>query len=764
MDEPATDYAVVNLYCTADESEIMRARGVVGSHFSGGGLRYFYKRKIMTPEEAADLAADLGDTLEAGVAKARAGQQQRADQAAAARVRAKERQADQQALQESIDFHKSTIAYEQQLAAKYQQALEAELRALKAGGQPPTEEQLKRISALRFNIIGARSNAIAEQDNINELKTGTYRRSETPFDSMCRIQFRQNIERNIRRIEALESQQELAEKYIEFLPEGERRQAYQTLQKIRDESPDDYGKYRKLNAALKSKWQGVTEAKFAEMDEDLAWKDAQLAAIENIKTGADVGLMACSMMGGPQAVALTYQFASGWAEKDFLTGVKQSVTMYSDAVDVAWSTYDGYCQDGWAGAAQAGGISILTNLGLPYLMGKMGKNGEFPDINTKAAGSLADGTKAAKGAADIPLVMKNGKLQIDDVKRYEAELAHAEKQVKDFVSDYHAWRKGVKKGLPEKEIEALHQKVVKATAAINGNPAAKGYLKYNAPPATGRFFDKSLDDIHAQARSVYYDSMKKAGYSDHEIFAIRNASSSGTTGMDFDQALKEQPDWIRIKNKDGATTLQRNIWLTKNGQPVSRHQWQLDAQQAWNDAYKKATGGASAPLAWENMTTKVDPEAYRMMSVLKINKDLSNVDEIMDTIDPNWVRQMSDVTMFKAGEMLKDKNLSRLAGVREACRGTAKDLDGKFLPFINSRLSRLKKIPPAKQTASDKHNIKRLESALESFTRVRNSFDAIGKAKIPPCQWDDAINLSTGGKGIMQTIQDLSDLTQSLFM
>jgi len=140
------------------------------------------------------------------------------------------------------------------------------------------------------------------------------------------------------------------------------------------------------------------------------------------------------------------------------------------------------------------------------------------------------------------------------------------------------------------------------------------------------------------------------------------------------------------------------------------------------------------------------------------------VDEIMDTIDPNWVRQMSDVTMFKAGEMLKDKNLSRLAGVREACRGTAKDLDGKFLPFINSRLSSLKKIPPAKQTASDKHNIKRLESALESFTRVRNSFDAIGKAKIPPCQWDDAINLSTGGKGIMQTIQDLSDVTQSLFM
>jgi hypothetical protein len=136
----------------------------------------------------------------------------------------------------------------------------------------------------------------------------------------------------------------------------------------------------------------------------------------------------------------------------------------------------------------------------------------------------------------------------------------------------------------------------------------------------------------------------------------------------------------------------------------------------------------------------------------------------MDSLDPKWVRQMSDVTLFKAGEMLNDKSLSRLAGVREACRGTAKDLDGKFLPFISTRLSELKKISPAKLTPSDKHNIKRLESALSTFTRVKEGFDAIGKADIPPTQWDDTIKKSTGGKGIIQTIQDLSDLTQSLFM
>ena len=108
--------------------------------------------------------------------------------------------------------------------------------------------------------------------------------------------------------------------------------------------------------------------------------------------------------------------------------------------------------------------------------------------------------------------------------------------------------------------------------------------------------------------------MKDAGYSDHEIFAIRNAASSGSTGMDFDQALKEQQD----------------------------------AQKSWNNAYKNATNGHSAPKAWEKMTSKIDPEAYKQMSALNIKKDFANVGEIMDNFDPKWVRQTSDVTMFKA--------------------------------------------------------------------------------------------------------------------
>ncbi len=738
------EYAKVNLVMA---SQAMASLGA-------SGIRYYYKRQIMTPEEATALSAKMGDNLETIARKDAAG----AKQKPAVPAQDKERQ---QALKEAVDFHKTNILYEEKRVRQYQQDLEAALNEVQQSGGPPTEAQQKRIAALRFNIINAKSNAIAEQDNINELETGIYQRSETPFDSMARVQFRQNIEKNIRKIEGLETQNELAEKYIEFLPSGERAQAYKSLQKIRDEAPDDIERYQKLNAALKSKWQGATDAKIARMDEELAWKESQVQAIENIKTGADVGMMACSMMGGPQALALTYQFATGWAEKDLLTGVKQSVSLYSDAVDIAWSTYDGYCQGGWDGAAKAGGMSLLTNKGLPFLLGKMTKGGDLPDGGApKAADNL---TSAAKKADEVGPALKTGKPKIDDVKQYEAELRQAETQVKGFVSDFHNWKKAVKEGASEKEIAQLHRKVVEATAAINGNPAAKGYLKYKAQPAVGRFFNQSLDDVHAQARQVYYDSMKKAGYSDHEIFAIRNAASSGSTGMDFDQALKEQPDWIPVKLKDGTTSLRRNVWLTKNGKPVSRHQWQLDAQAAWNDAYKKATHGAEAPLAWEKMTSKVDPEAYRMMSVLKIHKDLSNVDEIMDGLDPQWVRQMSDVTMFKAGEMLNDKSLSRLAGVREACRGTAKDLEGKFLPFIDSRLANLKKIPAAKRTPSDQHNIQRLESALASFTKVKNSFDAIGKSEIPPSQWDDAVNLSTGGRGIMQTIQDLSDLTQSLF-
>jgi tetratricopeptide (TPR) repeat protein len=727
---------------------------------SGAGVRYHYKRRIMTPEEAASLASTMGDARDLAAHQAKTAAA-RAPKAAAAPIKA-DQQAAQQVQAETIAFHESTILYEKKRAQQYQQDIDTLTAQIGGSGQAPTTDQQKRIAALRFNLVNAQSNALSEQDTIRQLQTGTYQRTETPFDVMARSQFRRNIEDNIRRIEAVETQQELAEKYIELLPAAERPQAIATLQKVRDEAPDSLGRYQKLTTALKSKWQGHTEAKLAKLDEDLAWKDAQVQALENIKSGSDTGLMVCSMMGGPQAVALTYQFASGWAEKDLLTGVKQSVSMYSDAVDAAWSSYDGYCQGGWAGAAKAGGASVLMNKGLPFLLAKVNKGGDLPDATTlKAADSSAGAAKQAGAPAALPRG-NAGKAAPSDAARYEAELRAADEQVQGFVGDFHAWKQAVHDGVPEAEAKRLHQKVLDATVAINGNPTAKGVLKYKAQPAVGRFYEQTLDQIHTRARADYYATMRQAGYGDHEILAIRNAASSGSTGMDFDQALKEQPDWIPVRNADGTTSLRRNVWLTKNGQPATRHQWQVDAQEAWNKAYRKTTG-ASAPQAWEKMTSRVDPEAYRMMAVLNIHKDLSNVDEVMDNLDPQWVRQLSDVTLFKAGEMLKDKSLSRLAGVREACRGTAKDLEGKFLPFIDAKLAALKKIPAAKLTASDKHNLTRLESARERFGKVRDSFGAIGRAELPPGQWDDAIALSTGGKGIIETIQDLSDLTNSLF-
>ncbi len=723
---------------------------------AGAGVRYHYKRRIMTPEEAAALATTMGDDLALAAQKAAATKPEKPSVIAADQSR---QAAERQAKADTIAFHESTILYEQKRAQQYQTDIAALQTEIRQGGQPPTADQQKRLAALQFNLVNAQSNALAGQDTVHQVKTGAYRRTETPFDVMARTQFRRNIEDNIRRIEAVETQQELVEKYLELLPAADRPQVLGTLQKIRDEAPDSLERYQKLTAALKSQWQGHTEARIAQLDEDLAWKEAQVAALENIKTGADTGLMVCSMLGGPQAVALTYQFASGWAEKDLLTGVKQSVSMYSDAVDTAWSTYDGYCQDGWSGAAKAGGSSLLLNKGLPFLLGKMGKGGDAPDA---AALKSVDAAGAASKPGPAPATTRPRPAPLDDVARYEAELRAAEAQVKGFQSDYHAWRQAARAGAPEAEVRRLHDQVLATTAQLNGNPAAKGYLKYKAQPAVGRLYDQTLDQIHTRARADYYATMRQAGYGDHEIVAIRNAASSGSTGMDFDQALKEQPDWIPARNPDGTTSLRRNVWLTKNGQPATRHQWQVEAQEAWNQAYRRTTG-TSAPQAWEKMTSRVDPEAYRMMAVLNIRKDLSNVDEIMDNLDPKWVRQLSDVTLFKAGEMLNDRSLSRLAGVREACRGTAKDLEGKFLPFIDAKLATLRQIPAERLTASDRHNLTRLASARERFATVQDSFAAIGRADLPPSQWDDAIALSTGGKGIIETIQDLSDLTNSLF-
>ncbi|MEA4862761.1 MAG: hypothetical protein AB7F40_08970 [Victivallaceae bacterium] len=718
-------------------------------------VKYRYKRVIMEEDEANAAANTLdaerhknepsdSEAVAAAVSDIHGKSTAAVD---AAETAARE---ESKAREEEMAFHKSNIDY----LKKCEEKINAEItEARKSGDQ-------SRLAALEFQRIQAQSDAIYEQDRINAVKTGTFVASRTPFDDMCQLQMRENTEKMIRNAQMLKRQQQYVDFYLKELDGPQKEKVYSIIDKINREDPLNPDRWAQLNKALDLQRYGRQLATEAKNDEEIAWAEFKLNAATNVKAGADTGMAFCSMFGGPQAIALAYQFTTGTAEGGLTEGVKRTVTMYSDAVDIAWSTYDGYQQGGWKGALESGGLSLFMNKGVPFLCEKLSTRG-LSGGEDAAESAIKNAAKNSDASAAAPGVRKMGKKPTgDDVAAYMKEMDDAEKQVKEFVSDSLAYKKAVKAKAPQAEIDALERKMIASTAKINENPTAKGYLKYKAPKAAGAQYDQALSSIHERARVKYYEDMRARGFDDHEIKDFRNASSAGTAGMDYDQGLVEKK--IVTKRADGSYDIRYEL-PKRNGQNVSRQEWMDNAQQAWEKAYAEATGGFSAKRSWENMTSSAHPEAYRQLAVLNMRKDLSNVDDVMRKLDPDWSRQTADVTMFKAGEMLNDPNLSRLAGVREACRGTAKDMKTKFLPMIDKRIDDLKKIPANKLTPTDRHNLDRLSAARKRFETVEQAFTDVGEANLPPTQWDDKIRVATGGRGIMDTIQDMNDIFVSLF-
>ena len=128
------------------------------------------------------------------------------------------------------------------------------------------------------------------------------------------------------------------------------------------------------------------------------------------------------------------------------------------------------------------------------------------------------------------------------------------------------------------------------------------------------------------------------------------------------------------------------------------------------------------------------------------------------------------MSRFKADDMLMKKDFPRLVYVREAARGSAKDMGGKFLPAIEAKikpLARLERMAGKHGkalTSAQQHELNRLRAAHDYYSNVHKVFDDIGKGKIPPGEWDAKIREITGGRGISDTLGDLGDLFKSLVL
>ena len=795
-----------------------------------GGVRlvYHFRIKYMSKGEADALAKDLGEKYFAEAAKdwgdnlkipdefnladySAVEPRQAANEPAAEMAEAGEEKkpptkeeiaAEKEAQKERIEFHKENIKF-----------IEGTISRLK--GELAKEEDASRRSAIEWSIRCQESNKIYEQDRIRAEETGEFHASRTPFDEMCRQQV---FESAIREVQT--------EDYLLH----ERKKVYAFLNRTGPHAPSDEEKeaiWRKLDAMdtkdavaagqelhkissnlLGRDVESTMNRVYTLEDKELMYADLLLRA-ERTKTACDIALAlgGIAISGGVAAGELaptvltkftvlrySYAIGCGYIESGPSGILKSVITTYSDAVDIIWSGVDGYREGAktghpWIGALKGAGWSFALNKGLPWVMGKVnwrkqitfGKAPKMAEpkiqLDALASGKVvdADGPKASGKSAKTDGPNASGKSaktdgpkmqDSPDVAAYKAEVKKAQADIEDLraalskIDNLDAADLASGK-ITDKQIRVLRRAVVNATAKVNANPTAKAILKYDADyQATGSRFVTELDRIHNEAVIPdFYREMEAKGFSPETIAAIRNKSSGKSVGMDSDFGLVEPKDLKDLK-------------IMRNGKRVSAYVWMNEAQITWNAKYKNVTG-QRADLSWENITTHAHPEAYRNKGILEIDTKndpdaLSKMNDLLDHMSLSDAQQISDVTLFKADNMLNGNDFPRLVYVREAARGTAKDMGSKFLPALDSKIKPLEKLELSltKQgralSKAQQHELNRLRAAREHYGSIYDTLDKIGRGEMDPSKWDDAINSLAGGQGIRQMIVDMGDLFKFL--
>ena len=677
-------------------------------------LTFVYERRFMTPEEAREFGSQLRDNMAAYRSRAKK-QAEDFKKEQIARKKAEEKAELQiTARKETLEYHNSNILY----CKKQAERSIAEMRELLKKGKL-SEDDEKRLKALKFRVICAQSNAISENDRIRELNTGRYERSETPFDSMCRTQFRNNIRDNMQKMEYLAILRKKAEFLKKCLPKEQQAKLRETINKIYNEAPNDPKRWEALNGAMKKQWDGYTGQKLAKADENIAWAEAKCQAVSNIKWGADTAMFVCTLYGGPQNLALAYNWAATTAEKGVMEGIKQTVSSMSETVDYAWKAYDGYAKEGWSGAAKSVGTAVLINKGVPFLVGKMrnaGSNGfnHFAEVpNSVPARSTPGFVK--KGAQWSKVGSVRGRVKnMSNPKVYRAEMHKAKMQVKAFMKKQADLKAAANK--PDKTVEVLKKGVSDLLGLINSNPVAKGYLKYKAKPEVARAYDRTMLDIQQATIAKYQARMGKLGYGGHKI-NIFPSGASDAPGSDYDIGV----------------SLNQTQQPTRYGKTVAMAQFQQDAQQTWNDSFKNVTGHDFGPRY------KCDVPAGQGMT-----------DSVTAGFN-NAYLQGKKVALTKV-----QKQILALSG--EMCE----QLDKAVLPYIKKQIEKIKNTDKSKSKSTGLKQLKQLEDSLRRFALLRDAFKKIVDGKLSPLRWDNEIRIVTGGRGINTAVADINSIVEGL--
>ncbi|MEO5367347.1 MAG: hypothetical protein H7831_13570 [Magnetococcus sp. WYHC-3] len=634
-------------------------------------------------------------------------------------------------LQAAIGEHQTNILYAQK-------AIEGFRRDLAKARDPGTADQL------RFSILHLEQDIHDAMVLIESIRSGQNVHTRGPWERHAEavvLRRTSELQESVERVHQMQASALRMVSVLEKYAPDQAGKSHEVI--IKEISQGGFGKGG-LERAHKALAQVQSLARTAarqaqdkrQQDQEVAMAQAEqrardLAVVVSLAQNADRALMVGSMLTpvGPGAlIALGYKGVVVTAE----SGVKEAVRQVAgEAVLLA------------AGAGLVKGAGVVQK----YLGRGGGVLGQADDLVPRGAGNArGDAARASSRAATFDEAL--------DAARFKSEVELNQALVNRVRETQQKLERARRYGVDGGDLAKLEAAATDAVSAANSSTQAKRILKnelyqaeYALQSATERLktgvgdpeviraaqraqseaarrlrevegvhagFQRHLAGLYAQVDDTLVKELKQRGYNvESDWFKeFRNATSKGING-DRDLGLRPEME----------------ARLRKNGSNVGLEQFMEEAQQIYNQAYRKVNNGRSAILADQQLTTSAFNEAFPL-----------------EFLDPNKIGTASRESCERAGTTIFNKVRNSLAGndpefirMQKAYASLSKDLRTKVLPTIER----------SSLGAADKA---RTGSYWSDLSQVMDEFS---KGHLDPLDATRKVNALTGGKTIRQVASDV---------
>lgn len=606
------------------------------------------------------------------------------------------------------------------------------LQAARAAEQDPAKQR-----ELDYQIMQAQTSLQAEKDIYESVKTGEYVHTRSPFDDYAQAHFVHSIRENQWRMMEAQRLQAGLLRMADLHPTQSKELKEKILGQMIGQglaAKGDLEQIRRLAEAVSNQVQGYWEGERAKQDEKVIDAEQNILVAKSVIAASTIVLSggASELAAAYAAPAwiptvgiMTYAGTTGYIESgDPVEAIKQSASWSSRIAMLGISAYDGY---------QAGGVgNVATEMAkgaaIGFLMGKS-KSLATAIFGKGPSFKLPPGARPPSGPTYKDFT---------DSAAYRKEQAAGKTKVVNFEKAQGAYDAAVAKKASPKDIQKAQANLDKAASEVMGDQHAKIYLLKSGAigPKTKAAYERAYIKAADQVQNKFHELMKAKGFAPQETKLVRNSTSSGVAGADMDLALVEKGPIMR------------------NGRRVSLAEWQREAAGCFSDAVQSVTGKTPKQL-WAGITTSGSAEAYKDAGNPSQGvfagwlSDLRNAQN-RAALKREWGQQAGSVTSGKAWEMTNHQGLSRFSGMQEAARGTAKDINTKLLPMLNSAKA------PTPQAAE------RLRQARVQWKEAADVMESFGNGKLGPITARHRLRQLTGRDCFCEAAEDFRAVLEGL--